>query len=65
MKRTRYMVFPAKSEEDGKNWIVRDTKGVAKPEAGRIIKAFRVLANAINEARRLNQRHQKLRSRGL
>ena len=51
----RFMVFPAKSEEDGRNWIVRDTKGVEKPEDGRIVRPFRVLANAIEFARQKNK----------
>jgi|HubBroStandDraft_5_1064220.scaffolds.fasta_scaffold31999_4 hypothetical protein len=55
--RPRYMVFPANSEEDGRNWIVRDTKNAAKPEDGKVVQAFRVLNNAIKEATRLNHRH--------
>lgn len=54
-RQPRYMVFPAKSEEDGKNWIVRDTKGAAKPEDGKIVKPFRVLANALAFARAKNK----------
>jgi hypothetical protein len=56
VKKPRFMVFPAKSEEDGKNWLVRDTKTAEKPEDGKIIKPFRVLANAIEFARQKNKR---------
>ena len=61
MKKPRYMVFPAKSEEDGKNWLVRDTKGAEKPEEGKIIKPFRVLANALQFAKDRNRGLTKAR----
>jgi hypothetical protein len=51
----RYMVFPAKSDEDGKNWVVRDTKNAEKPGDGRIVRPFRVLANALKFARQKNR----------
>lgn len=59
VKRPRYMVFPAKSEEDGKPWVVRDTRNADKPEDGRIIKPFRVLANALEFARQGNRKKTK------
>lgn len=55
-KQPRYMVFPAKSEEDGRNWVVRDTKNADKPEDGKIVRPFRVLANAVIFARGMNRR---------
>lgn len=64
-RQPRYLVFPAKSEEDGRNWLVRDTKNAEKPEDGRIVRPFRVLANAITEAKRLNSRDFRLRRRNL
>ncbi len=54
-KPPRYIVFPARSDEDGRNWVVRDTKDANKPEEGRLVMPFRSLDCALNFARLKNR----------